>query len=144
MIRDVSRTPSAGVNDHGDEMMDNDQKIIVEQLDVLVRGSDDDEGYQVMARGDGFKIGLVARIDQAHKISYSVEFMIRVLEHGHKIDPPHIEKILRITEELIERGYTLTSQDDGWIYAECNITLDNIDNEKVSLMALLDRYRKPR
>jgi hypothetical protein len=124
--------------------MDNDQKINTEQLDEIARGSDDGEGYFVIARGDGFKIGLVARIEQEHEISYSVEFLVRVLERNHTIDSPHIEKVMKITEELIERGYTLTSQDDGWIYAECNIIPDSIDNEKGFLLSLLDRYRRPR
>lgn len=122
----------------------NDQTISIDQLEKLARESDYREGYLVLVKGDGFRIGLIARIDQANDIYHSIEFLVRVLEQNHPINPHHIEKFKILTEELIDRGYILTSQDDGWIYAESIINVDSIDDEKGFVLALLDRYRRPR
>jgi len=118
--------------------MERNPDIDVEKLADEARSSDDGEGYTVVARGDRFKIGLVARIEGSSKVSYSMELLVRLLEDNRQIDPSRIKKVLDITGILNERGYYLTSEEGGWIFAECNFASDRIKDESEFLISLME------
>lgn len=112
--------------------------IDLERLYDMASSSDDGEGYIVVARSDWFKIGLVAMIDETRSVSYSMELLVRLLEEDREVNPSSIKHILTITEKLSQKGYRLTSEDGGWIYAERSITSNSFEDELGFLISLLD------
>jgi hypothetical protein len=111
-------------------------RIDIEGLDRIAIGSGDGEGYIVIDKGDGFRIGLVARAVQGG-IAYSMEFLVRMMDREHAIDPVRIEQALMVTRALIGRGYSLTNEDDGWIYAERAVGPSMVDDEGRFLKGLV-------
>ena len=118
--------------------MEINQGIDIQKLTEEALLSDDGEGYFVVSRGDRFKIGLVARIEESSKVSYSFELLVRLMEENRQVDPSRIKKVLDISGILTERGYYLTSEEGGWIFAECNVTSGRIDDEMKILISLME------
>ena len=109
-----------------------------EKLVEEARSSDYGEGYVVVSRGNMFKIGLVARIEESGNTLYSLELLVRLMEENREVDPSRIKNILDITGILTERGYYMTSEEGGWIFAECNFTSDRIKDESEFLISLME------
>ena len=118
--------------------MEINQGIDIQKLTEEALSSDDGEGYIVVSRGDRFKIGLVARIEGSGKVSYSLELLVRLMEENRQVDPSRIKKVLDISGILTERGYSLTSEEGGWIFAECNVTSGRINDEMEFLISLME------
>ncbi len=112
--------------------------INVEKLTEVARSSDDGEGYVVVARGDTFKIGLVARIEENSMIYFSMELLVRLLEGNRPVDPSRIKHVMDIAGILTDRGYYLTSEEGGWIFAECKVTSGKIKDELEFLISLME------
>jgi hypothetical protein len=90
-------------------------------LEMTARASIDGEGYLVISKGDGFRIGLVVRILEDGIIDHTLELLVRFLDRGHTVNTERMEQALRITRALTERSYELNNENDGWIYAERQI-----------------------
>ena len=112
--------------------------INIEKLTEEARSSEDGEGYVMVARGDTYKIGLVARIEEHSKINFSMELLVRFFEENGQVDHTRIKHVMEISEILTERGYYLTSEEGGWIFAECSITSDRIMDESKFLISLIE------
>ncbi|MBN1538695.1 MAG: hypothetical protein JW939_01015 [Candidatus Thermoplasmatota archaeon] len=113
-------------------------KIDMERLDKNAKASQDGEGYMVLARGNGYRIGIVALVGRGSKISHTVEVLVRALDSDHEVDTTRMEQILKITRELTERDYSLSTENDGWIYAQRSIDPALVETELQFLMALVD------
>jgi len=118
--------------------MERNPDIDVEKFAEEARSSDDREGYIVVARGDRFKIGLVARIEESERITYSLELLVRLTDENCEVDPLRIKHLMGIADFLTERGYCLTSEEGGWIFAECNVTPGNIKDGSEFLISLME------
>ena len=118
--------------------MERNPDIDLEKLAEEARSSDDREGYTVVARGDRFKIGLVARIEESDRINYSLELLVRMMEDNCEVDPSRIKHVMGIADRLTKRGYCLTSEEGGWIFAECSVTSVMIEDESEYLISLLE------
>ncbi|MBN1389017.1 MAG: hypothetical protein JXA22_00060 [Candidatus Thermoplasmatota archaeon] len=113
-------------------------KIDIERLNECTRTSERGEGYLMLSRGDGYRIGLVAQLDGDLKISYCMEVLVRVFDRDWEVNAACMEEALVITKLLTERGYILTTEDDGWIYAQRSVDTALVDSELKVLTALMD------
>ncbi len=111
-------------------------RIGIEDLEGVALASSDGEGFMMVNKGDGFRIGIVARVVQGG-IAYSMEFLVRMMDREHNVDPARIEQALIVTRALIGRGYSLTNEDDGWIYAERAVDRSLVEDEVMFLKGIV-------
>jgi hypothetical protein len=118
--------------------MEKNPDVNVEKLAEGAKSSDDGEGYVVVARGDNFKIGLIARIEENSKMNFSMELLVQLLEDKRQVDPSRIKNVMDIVGILIDRGYYLTSEEGGWIFGEYSATYERIKDEMEFLISLIE------
>ena len=88
-----------------------------------------EESYAQVARGQNYRIGLVAERPSAGPPVHSIEFLLRLFETWRKLEPGEMETAMAIARELIAHGYSVYFQDDGWVCCEKPIDGEDIRDE---------------
>lgn len=116
------------------------EEMDIKGLEEIARASNDGEGYMIIAKGDGFRIGLVANSIDGNGTKFRFEFLVRFLDRCHPITAERMEQAARITRTLTDRGYDLNNEDDGWVYAEREVDNERIGEEIAFLEELIKDF----
>jgi hypothetical protein len=88
-----------------------DEKRLAEEA----RASEHGEAYRAMAKSDGYRIGIGARVNGG--LVYFVEVVVPATS-GPQVELGEMERSLDVLKRLEEEGFTLTPQEDGSISGE--------------------------
>jgi hypothetical protein len=96
-----------------------------------------DESYTQVSRGEYHRVGVVSERPQAGRPALLIEFLFRLFEPGRKLEPGDMEKAMAIARALMERGYSVCFQDDGWISCERPVDGERVRYETEYLARLV-------
>jgi hypothetical protein len=97
-----------------------------------------EESYALVARGQNYRVGVVAERPLAGPPAHSMEFLLRLFETGQKLEPGEMEKAMAIVSELMDNGYSVCFQDDGWVCCEKPVDGERIRDEAGFLAGLVE------
>jgi hypothetical protein len=72
------------------------------------------ESYEVLIRGENYRVGIAVTIREDRTSSFSIELLLRIFESFSVVDPSSLEKATGIIRVLVEREYLVAHEDDGW------------------------------
>lgn len=99
--------------------------------------TEEDETYRLLAKGDGFRIGLATGLGGAEPPSDTIEFLVRLFPTGTTIRPEDVERALDLVRKLDRMGYSVCFQEDGWISCEKPMGDAGPDDEARHLQSIM-------
>jgi len=96
-----------------------------------------DETYRLLAKGEGFRIGLATGPGGARPPTCTIEFLVRLFPTGGRIRPDDVERALELVRKLDGMGYSVWFQEDGWISCEKQVGDAGPEQEARRLQAIV-------
>jgi len=100
--------------------------------------SDGEESYRLLARSDGFRVGLSQERGGERTVETTIEVLVRLFWTGKKLQPGDMERAAAVVRALLDRGYSVYFQEDGWIACERPAGDVNPAEETLSIQRLLE------
>ena len=110
----------------------------LDSLASLARSSEDHEAYRVVAAREHFRVGLVVNAAPDTSISFRIEVMLQILANDTQPKVADLERMNKILENLVKRGYSLDHHDSCWVSCEMEVAVDDIEEECLAVMAILE------
>ena len=111
---------------------------VLDSLASLARSSEDHEAYRVVAAREHFRVGLVVNAAPDTSISFRIEVMLQILAKDTQPKVTDLERMNKILENLIKRGYSLDHHDSCWVSGEMEVAVDDIEEECLAVLAILE------
>jgi hypothetical protein len=96
-----------------------------------------EETYRLLAKGEGFRIGLATTQAEARPPTATMEFLVRLFRTGQMIRPEDMEKASELVKGLAGMGYSIFFQEDGWISCEKPVGDARAETEARHLQTLM-------
>jgi hypothetical protein len=106
-------------------------------LEKEAREADARESYRRIAGNDEFRVGVFITITEEGTPEYSLELLLCVLRNNSDVEISLLEGARAVGITLLERGYSVSHRDDGWMVAIKTVGPEVVDGEYERLMALL-------
>jgi hypothetical protein len=114
--------------------------LSVESMIEAARRSANGESFQTVMRDEDFRAGIIATLQAGRPPLVSIELLLRIFESFSAVDAASLEKATRILRRLIEEGYMVAHEDDGWFCCRKLIKSEETMAECDSLHEILDGY----
>jgi len=111
---------------------------VLDSLASLARSSEDHEAYRVVAAREHFRVGLVVNAAPDTSISFRIEVMLQILAKDTQPKVADLERMNKILESLVKRGYSLDHHDSCWVSGEMEVAVDDIEEECLAVLAILE------
>ena len=111
---------------------------VLDSLASLARSSEDHEAYRVVAAREHFRVGLVVNAAPDTSTSFWIEVMLQILAKDTQPKVADLERMNKILENLVKRGYSLDHHDSCWVSGEMEVAVDDIEEECLAVMAILE------
>ncbi len=102
--------------------------------------SEHNEAFQVLTRRQNCRVGVGARLESADAPSFFVEVLVRLCTSDHPVHLDHVEKMVRLLQQLQKRGYMLTGEDDGSISCELTVSSKDLPTEYEAILEVVGDY----
>jgi hypothetical protein len=113
-------------------------RIDLPSLEEEARRSRPRESYRNFKRGEDHRIGVIVDLSQGGIPRFVIELTICVLGNRTHLDMTLLRRAGTISKVLVERGYALSHQDDGWILCERTLERDDVEDELLFLDRLIE------
>lgn len=114
-------------------------RIDAEALLCRAKASNYGEAFDVIARGDGYAIGVGARAPVSRQSVNFIEIIVTLSLPTPAVDLSSMGRRLAVLEQLEARGYSLISQDNSDIVCEVEVRGGRIQVELEAVESLLVR-----
>jgi hypothetical protein len=104
-------------------------KIDTNSLQEEAKKSEDREAFTVLARTQGYRVGVGARLNAPANPIFFVEVIASLCPRPRVVDLNSLEKNLHVLKQLTERGYMLTCDEDGTVSCELAVPSKNLGTE---------------
>ena len=110
-------------------------------LEEEARRADNHEAYRIISQGDNFRLGISITISEEDKMVSTIEFIFSILKYHSEVEKKSLEKALKFSDTMINRGYSLFHQDDGWIICEKRLDKHEIRDEIEFMKNLVIKFK---
>jgi hypothetical protein len=114
-------------------------KIDINSLQEEAKKSEEKEAFTVLARTNGYRVGVGARLKTPANPIFFVEIIASLCPRHHDVNLNSLEKNLRTLKQLKERGYLLTCDEDGTISCEFPVPSENLVAEYKAANSILEK-----
>jgi len=109
----------------------------LDSLASLARSSEDHEAYHAVESREHFRIGLVVRAAPDASISFQIEVLLQILAKDTRPKVADLERLNKILDSLVRKGYSLDHRDGCWVSCEREVTADCIKDECRAVLAII-------
>jgi hypothetical protein len=110
-----------------------DTKTLAEEA----KASKHKETYRLLEKNQNYRIGVGARADSPDAPSFFIEVVINLSSGSSEVDLSRLEKSLHCLKMLQAKGYSLTYQDGNSISGEKTKTIQNPNEEYLTIKSLM-------
>ncbi len=115
-------------------------KIDLKSLESKARLAISKEAYQQLDHTNDYRVGISVILSDDGEISNLIELVYCVFKKNAKVNISKLNVVLEISKVLMEKGYLIFHQDDGWIICEKAVKSEEIDNEYEFLKNLMQNF----
>ena len=76
------------------------------------------ESYRLLASGEGFRAGVATERPADTPAEASIEVVVRLFRTGRRLERDEMDRAMALVRELMDLGYSVYFQEDGWIACE--------------------------
>ena len=99
------------------------------------------ETYRLLASGEGFRAGVATEVPADMPADMpaeaSIEVVVRLFRTGKRLERAEMDRAMALVRELMDRGYSVYFQDDGWIACERPVGDTDAEAEARRIQGLL-------
>ena len=114
-------------------------KIDINSLQEKAKKSESKEAFTVLARTQGYRVGVGARLKAPANPIFFVEIIASLCPHPRIVDINLLEKNLHVLKQLTERGYVLTCDEDGTVSCELAVPSKNLAAECEAANSIIEK-----
>lgn len=114
--------------------------LSIEKMIDTAERSTNGESYQIIMRGENYKLGVIITIQADRSPHFSIELLLRIFVSFSSVDPPLLEKATGIFNLLTERGYLVAYEDAGWFCCRRSMESGELIRECELIHKILEGY----